>query len=431
MTELVKKWLGEQYTTIYERVITVADIITDYFGEELVDVKLDMANVIDALFSTKSLESVVTVTDATEDNVFLQGMRIPTDKDKWEKDRCKRFTDLTDTYYFDAIKRKVNLILTNYISAEPVEVLIRFPKVTVTNEYDKSIDITELYTRILISYDGRMYDVFRMMRAEYTVAQFVCNYAHSHLPGSYLEWMQPCLGTGPIASTQSRLMHHFDKELWGLFCYELSKYVTVESISGVPYVRLESVGNRRGRTEFFPYIGGDLGFYRGPVVDNFIKYFIRTQPFNVAFSNGVFTLGEDAIDFLIRISKCFSLWYNKKYKLGIYNMDLQDLLSQNTLRRYTIVGKQLCSIDSDSRRRDVPNMQGYELFIFKGDIVRLNFTDMEGVEEDNTLILLNASIVSAVLTKLLRIINYVYGNQDKENTKEGKQVTAAKKVCFL
>ena len=134
MTELVKKWLEEQYTTIYERVITVADIITDYFGEELVDVKLNRDTIIDTLFSTRSLQSIVTVTDADEDNVFLQGMRIPTDRDKWEEDRCKRFTDLTDTYYFDAIKRKVNLILTNYMQAEPVEVLIRFPKETVTNE---------------------------------------------------------------------------------------------------------------------------------------------------------------------------------------------------------------------------------------------------------------------------------------------------------
>lgn len=435
MTDIVRKWLLEKYNSAYERVHTVADIISDYFGEELVDAKIEDADILlNDLFSQRTLRSMVNINSVTTDSVLLFGMTEAVPREKWEEDAAKFFVQLADDYYFEALSHKVNIALIGNLENDPVEILIRFPKVTVTNEYDKSITITELYTRILVGPEGKMFDRFRMMRAEYTAAQYICGYAHSHLPGAYLEWMQPCLGSGPIYNTQNYLLGNYDADRWGLFCYELSKYVTVESISGVPYVRLEGVGNMGGRIEAYPIEGSSISFYRSQMLDNFVKYFIRTQPFNASFSDGRYRLGEDAIDFLLRISKCFILWYNRKFRMGIYRAPLEELLGNGILRKYVIVGKQLYKTDVSGRIADMSHLQGQELFTFKDHIVTLNFIDAENIEDNNAVILLNSGFVSALLTKMLGVINYVYRNQEGGNStedKEGTQTAPAKKFCFL
>ena len=49
----------------------------------------------------------------------------------------------------------------------------------------------------------------------------------------------PCLGSGPIRRTITLLQ--IDMDLWQLYC-RIDNYMQTESIKGIPYIKLESLG---------------------------------------------------------------------------------------------------------------------------------------------------------------------------------------------
>lgn len=59
-----------------------------------------------------------------------------------------------------------------------INILVRFPKVRVTNENDKYIDIWELYAKVTITYSGTMRGDFRLNRSEYDLFQLRNGYMH-------------------------------------------------------------------------------------------------------------------------------------------------------------------------------------------------------------------------------------------------------------
>ena len=127
------------------------------------------------------------------------------------------------------------------------EILVWWPSVTVTNEHDKSILIRDLYAKVTIDINGNIpYQCagFLLNRATFTYDQFISRYIHSHIPpfSEVPHFSRPCLGTGPLNQTVLELKNNSDSLTWMLFCQELSLYVTVESLHGVPYIRLESLG---------------------------------------------------------------------------------------------------------------------------------------------------------------------------------------------
>ena len=118
-------------------------------------------------------------------------------------------------------------------------ILVHFPHVRITNEHDRYVDINHLWAKIKITSEGTMNGNFTLNRSEYQAIHFMSNYMHSHVSSiprdDLTRFMSPCTGDGPINSTISSLYREFDSDLWQLFCLELSKYVTVESISGRPW----------------------------------------------------------------------------------------------------------------------------------------------------------------------------------------------------
>lgn len=437
MNEKVQVLLSEAFDSSIEKAQAVADIITDYFGESLVDAKLPKKEeIIQGIFRNTYIDNLVLADIVDDDTVNIinraTGETIfTTSKERWDKVRIQPLKDCTEEDFLSAAKDRVVHKIILYINSDPIEILIRFPNVTVTNEYGKSIDITELYTRIRIYGDGRMSHRFEMMRAEYTTVQYMSGYAHSHLPGAYLEWMQPCLGTGPIYSTMHSLMSNFDENIWGLFCYELSKYVTVESVAGVPYIRLESVGTRTGGVDFQEIPMRSYSCYRTNLLNSFIKHYIRTQKFKVSFSNGVYAIGEDYLTFTINMSREFIDWYNRKLAIGVYNMSMRDLMAGGILRKYLIVGKQLYTSTLGDRLADIENIQGRELFVFKGEPVKVNFIGSEDIEDSNEILLLKTDIISAIVARFLMVINHGYKNNKEEGYSESTEITPGKKYIVL
>src|SRR5690606_32405089 len=140
----------------------------------------------------------------------------------------------------------------------------RFAKATVTNEDDKSVDIDKLYVLVPINGNGTLKRNFSMVRSSYPIIQWLSGYSHSHLPSlsinSTPHFAYPCLVDGPNGPTQDNLKDEYNIDMWWLFAFELEKYVTQESLLGVPYIKLESIGRSSEATEIKLYYRDALGF---------------------------------------------------------------------------------------------------------------------------------------------------------------------------
>lgn len=134
------------------------------------------------------------------------------------------------------------------------KILVRFPHITVTNEHNQSTDIDNLFARIFVDTDGKCKGYFTLNRTTYSLLHILNRYMHSHVSGINYDFPEkfkdPCLGSGPIQHTLESLIIDYNGALWKLFCYELDKYVRVESLTGIPYKYLGKLSYRKSVKQY-------------------------------------------------------------------------------------------------------------------------------------------------------------------------------------
>ena len=60
-------------------------------------------------------------------------------------------------------------------------ILVHFPHVRITNEYNRFVDINHLYAKVGVLYNGSINGYFSLNRAEYTYLHISSRYMHSHV----------------------------------------------------------------------------------------------------------------------------------------------------------------------------------------------------------------------------------------------------------
>lgn len=134
-------------------------------------------------------------------------------------------------------------------SPNSYSLIVYWDKVTVRNENDNTIEITDLYARITIA-DGKLLGIPEMLRTSFSRRQWNVGYVHSHLPRGRQSWTTPCLGKGALRSTVTTLAGQGgDYEMWSLFALELDRYVHIESLRGGPYISMSEVIGSKEETE--------------------------------------------------------------------------------------------------------------------------------------------------------------------------------------
>lgn len=322
-------------------------------------------------------------------------------------------------------------------------ILVHFPRVKVTNEYDKYTFVNHLYAKVEIDLDGKLRYKFTLNRAEYTVQHFTNNYMHSHIScipiHNFEEFQQPCTGTGPINSTMCSLIHEFDEDLWRLFCLELDRYVQVESIAGTPYHRLESLTDKRQNCiEFGNFLHYkeflstyELGGYRNNLltladIADFTKCVVDSGILKFCYVGGKYKLAMPPAKFYILVSNLFISWYNKRLRDWRSSATFNELVENRILHKCKFINGKLYQINGNSN-----NLLNYELYAgkkictFKGRDVVITFSDRRATidEDDNQIVILSNNIVDYILTKILNTINFRYGNSTKDPNE--------KRVIFL
>ena len=303
-------------------------------------------------------------------------------------------------------------------------ILVKFPHVRVTNEYDKYTDINDLFAKINIKLDGTMIGNFSLNRATYSMLHITNGYMHSHVScipfDDFTHFQRPCTGTGPINGTMYNLSMEFDKDIWRLFCLELDKYVHVESVSGVPYHRLESLvlgGGSRSTQYDKIFVRGIYPTSELPIVKvaEFIKYLVDKEIFKFSYNAGGYTLAMSTNEIIID-------WYNKQYNSGELSFTIDNLLSHGIISRAILKGNKIL-VGRNSSRRNFSQYIGRQVCVFKNQIVRLNITDENNSAEENAICILNAEIIRYIVTSILRVINFRYGNtENKDSSSTGETV---------
>ena len=327
-------------------------------------------------------------------------------------------------------------------------VIVHFPQVRVSNENDRFIDITHLWARVTLTLEGTTCGRFQLCRTEFPESHWISDYAHSHLPGLCTSFHQPCTGNGPINGTITTCSTSFQEDFWRLYCYELSLFVKVESLAGVPYRHLEKVSPEVGTQSRIEMVDEDMNsvlnvrlrdefMARKPLFKDFVRHLVNKKVLRFNFVDGAIGLGMSPKEERVFFSNEFIEWYNLPDNPWKSVISVSSLLRENILRyvkfdngRIRIRVERRTSSGSTKRAERAARMdseEGRRLFTFKGQPVLLHFTERTATHENinspqdivanNYSILLDKEITSYLTTIILRLLNGKYGSTNTTLTR--------------
>lgn len=422
MNELIENKIEELYSLLMDKPNQVLAIFNDFFGEDKVDMQ--------GFMSVDKLKSWLDVTPISE---YAPRESLGMSKEDYNTYGRQSLTDLRGEV--------LDLVLSQLCSGWMVDsigqkkfgsgfILVHFPHVRITNEYNRFVDINHLYAKVKVLHNGSMNGYFALNRAEYTCLHISNGYMHSHVSSipisDFTEFQTPCTGTGPINDTMSSLSREFDSDIWKLFCLELSKYVEVESIAGTPYHKLENLGTSNMSTgESVFKVINHLDYYGSGIegmIKDFVSYFIKQGKLKFNYANGSYSIGMSFTEYMLVISNEFIDWYNKKFN----NKELKytfDIFKGNGVLKEGIIANN--KIYYENSRRNVNSYAAYNgkrMCTFKGTDVLINIVGLNEVKEGNKSIILNTNIALYILSKILRVINYRYGKAEQRD-QEGNRIS--------
>lgn len=422
MNELIESKIEELHSLLMDKPNQVLAIFNDFFGEDKVDMQ--------GFMSVDRLKSWLDVTPIYE---YASRELLGMSREDYTTYRGQSLTDLRGEV--------LDLVLNQLCSGRMVDsigqkkfgsgfILVHFPHVRITNEYNRFVDINHLYAKVNILRNGSMNGYFALNRAEYTYLHISNGYMHSHVSSipisDFTQFQTPCTGTGPINDTMSNLSREFDSDIWKLFCLELSKYVKVESIAGGPYHRLENLGTSNMSTiesvfkviNHFDYYGESIE----EMIRDFVSYFIKQGKLKFNYANGSYSIGMSFTEYILVISNEFIDWYNKKFNNKELKYTFDTLKRKGVLKEGIIANNKIYYENSRCNVNSYAAYNGKRMCTFKGTDVLINIVDISEVKEDNKSIILNTNIALYILSKILRVINYRYGKAEQRD-QEGNRIS--------
>ena len=422
MNELIENKIEELHSLLMDKPNQVLAIFNDFFGEDKVDMQ--------GFMSVDRLKSWLDVTPISE---YASRELLGMSREDYNTYGRQSLTDLKGEV--------LDLVLNQLCSGWMVDsigqkkfgsgfILVHFPHVRITNEYNRFVDINHLYAKVNILRNGSMNGYFALNRAEYTYLHISNGYMHSHVSSipmsNFTRFQTPCTGTGPINDTMSNLSREFDSDIWKLFCLELSKYVEVESIAGTPYHRLESLGtsNMSAGESVFKVIN-NLDYYGDGIeemIKDFVSYFIKQGKLKFNYANGSYSIGMSLTEYILVISNEFIDWYNKKFNNKELRYTFDTLKRKGVLKEGIIANNKIYYVNSRCNVNSYAAYNGKRMCTFKGVDVLINIVDLNEVKEDNKSIILNTNIALYILSKILRVINYRYGKAEQRD-QEGNRIS--------
>lgn len=436
MTEEIKKQVHELHSSIMERPNQILQFFQDFFGEGRVEMQGFLTE--DELYiylSVNPLGTFIEWTNITDSSAYQNMNREDREVINlfWTAEGANNKTVTSDSalakYFLPVIKEKIANTMFNNLF-----ILIYFPTVRITNEYDKYVDIKELWLKVPFNWMGKGKGYFGVNRSNYPLNQFKNGYMHSHVSSipteDFEKFQTPCTGRGPINSSLSTLAIGYDEAIWQLLCLELDRYVRVESIDGVPHHRLENIpvsemGDTKDKFSMQSLRGviPRSGIFGREQFKPFIKHLLETKKIRFNYSNGSYGIGMSFIDTVVLISNEFISWYNTEYNKHTFDISYADLVSNGIINECAIINGKVY-IPRAVRRNSSDDYQRYvgrKICTFKGREITLTIEGILSSEEEslNRTRILNLQYIEAIVCSMLRILNYGYGREERSETSAG------------
>lgn len=409
--KLIEEKIEELYNSLMDRPLRVLSIFNDFFGEDKVDMQGYWS--LDKFKSWMNIEPLSTY--ITDGNI------VSMNRNDWSMYKTLAITDLPG----NQVEKIVN-VLTNTIVKERIGkvkfdsifILVHFPHVRVTNEHDRFVDINHLWAKVRVMYNGTLSGGFTLNRSEYTLLHIRSHYMHSHISSiptsDFTQFQSPCTGSGPINGTISTLNRDYDEDMWNMFCLELSKYVTVESVAGRPYNYLEKLGTNDmevGVDRFITYLSPN--YYKSVITSDkfreFVRYFINSKKLKFNYVNGSYSIGMPLIEFIVLISNEFIKWYNDQFNKEKLTAKFADLKRHGVLRECIIDNGKIYYDKGRNNANNYAQYIGKKVCVFKGREITVDITDIAEVRNENKSIILDTQTALYILTTILKVLNYRYG----------------------
>ena len=420
--EIVEE-VHKAYDEFMDKPRKILQIFEDFFGEDKVDMqgyppfeevlanldRIAVRNILNDLYPSRIIDDILEKANITE----IEILELPVTSE-----------DILMKRIFPHLKQFIEKRFLN------LYILVHFPSVRVTNEYDRYIDIQHLYAKVPIYPTGSGKGGFSLNRSEYTLDQFLSGYMHSHISSipvrDFTEFQIPCTGTGPINSTLATLAIGFDESIWQLFCVELDKYVRVESIAGTPYNRLENVSSNAYGAAYSRFalnaLNNSAPHFRffsdedGKNGKSFIKYLLESNKLKFNFKNGSYSIAMSPTEYIITVSDVFIDWANKKFIERSFDYSLNYFLEQKILQKGKVRNGVIFM--ERGRRNGLAEYEshiGKKVCTFKGKDVNLVIKAPPS-EDSNEILFLNTDIAESMLNGVLLILNSKYGRETRETS---------------
>lgn len=383
MSHLIDKYFPKLQEVIIQNVSAVKDVFIDHYGENRVDCVF-----LENRYSHFQDEKLYAAILHYADQSLLPDLKGYT---------LESFYTIEDP----GIINRFSKALSKYLLEECFyNIIVHFPEVTVTNEMDDSVDIQDLFIKITIRGNGNYFSIAGK-RSTFTKNQYDARYIHSHIypldKWNPHVWHNLCFGNGPISNTTEKLKSSLDENNlieWKMFCIELDLWTQVESLVGVPYVRMCKILSRR----LDKYC-----LYDSILMDNdikaFISYVMKSNSIPFGFSESNYFIAMDDMDFVFHIT-------------SLYNKMLEETEAHPMDNAYCdcIIDKdQLWCLSND--RIDVSIKDGMKILDFKGQPVYLKF--VESTDNAATFKILKPCIVQAIAGVITMTVNQLYTENEK------------------
>lgn len=406
------------YNAIMDKPLQVLSIFNDFFGADKVDMQGAWSE--DRLRSWLEVEPITSYLCRGNSNIASSDWSAYSTKSIMDLSQSEFERALSSLFYEDTI---ANIVDSEF---SDIFILVHFPHVRITNEHDRCVDINHLWAKIEITSKGTMSGGFALNRSEYQAVHFMSDYMHSHVSSipkdNLTRFQSPCTGNGPINSTMISLHREFDSDLWQLFCLELSKYVTVESIAGRPYKYLERIGTGNMDIGISPFTVFNVPRYWSTSIGGqdklreFVKYFVQGNHLKFNYVNGSYSIGMSFIEFIVLISNEFIKWYNEQFNDKKITATFEDLKRSYIVRECIISNGKIYYSNRRNNVNDLASYVGRRVCTFKGVDITLSITGISEVNNENRSIILDPQTALFILNQILKVLNYRYGRNTATHT---------------
>lgn len=424
MNEELEKKVEAYYRELLELPMKVTEIFNDFYGEERVD--LQPITFEEFVIELKKC-SMYEITDGYSAFDICPYMMKHYDRELIQLYRSIAYksTLINSVEIFDKFAPYMKTFVGNRFF-NTIPIIIHFPHVTITNEYNDSVEVNNLWAQVPISWEGKGKGWFRMNRSEYDLVHMQSDYMHSHVNGIDFDsfaFRNVCTGSGPINSTLSSLTVDFDEPIWQLFCLELERYMGTESLIGGPYRKMQNIGangNNR-QTNFLVWNDYFIDARLKTFFKEFIKYLFDSNVLKFNYRKGSYGLATSFSDTVLAVSNAFIEWYNAQFKKSPKLPRLQDLMDRGIIKE-AIIGNNAIYNSSIRTTRNFSEYQGKKVLDFKGKEVKLV---IKGLADEARLKskILHVSLIGDIIRIVLELLNCEYGNSKKTNSGIDKKKT--------